>query len=333
MTGRLQRKMLNDYSSKYGSFKVAVNFGDYWQHLTYPSVQAYNFVKMYEDYDDGQGLTDRQIFDDEIVIETDLTFPQLNLSVAQQVCDYLREHAISYSLWYSGNKSFHIHLHFEELQRIQNPFVLKKMKQSFLLWLFNCHNLLGNQEPCGVCDKVKSKTTCLIQKFKVDTQLTGNHLIRLEYSQHVKTNKHKELIAIHNSDTSHIPKDVYNIFNNINNIYYNNILYNNINNINSTPKNCVNNLKTLRLKDGKKRAAFIIYNNEKLTSDNTKAAETLIKWNASLQEPLEPQYIQNLIHQGQQNQQRPGCEYTHQLLNELGRTDLTEACTHGKNQT
>ena len=67
-----QRKRLDKYRRKYGKFTVAARttYGC-WIYEKYPTRDAKRLWKT-------EALTDRQIFHDEIVIETDLSMRKMN---------------------------------------------------------------------------------------------------------------------------------------------------------------------------------------------------------------------------------------------------------------
>ncbi len=107
----------------------------------------------------------RTILDQEVVIEFDNDDTQKNLINAEKVTKKLIKHKIKYSLWHSGNKSYHVHclLKFN----VGNPTMLKK---AFMRWATKDLDELP------------------------DMQLAGRHLIRAEWGIHEKTQNNKTRI-------------------------------------------------------------------------------------------------------------------------------------------
>lgn len=61
----------------------------------------------------------RSVFPNEIVLETDFPLKETNWLVAQTIMQKLREQGYGYRCYFSGNKSFHIHLFFKNLQVVE----------------------------------------------------------------------------------------------------------------------------------------------------------------------------------------------------------------------
>ena len=174
-----QKKILDNFYKKYGKFRVAAHTQFGWSYYTYPSDNALYMLKR----DD---LTDRSIMKDEIVIENDLNMRKMNMGLSLQHEKKLRMNGISYTKWFSGNKSYHIQTYFKELNKINNPEHLKILKKSFLYWMYNFDY-----------DKIANN--------KLDTQLTGKVLIRLEHSCHPQTMQRKTLYTEHETDFNKLP--------------------------------------------------------------------------------------------------------------------------------
>ena len=104
----------------------------------------------------------RSILDNEIVIEFDNEKTQNNLINAEKVTKKLIKHKIAYSLWSSGNKSFHVHCFINA--DVPNVSMFKKAFMRFMTQ--------------GLDDRP-------------DMQLAVNHLIRAEYGVHENTGKYK----------------------------------------------------------------------------------------------------------------------------------------------
>jgi hypothetical protein len=61
----------------------------------------------------------RQVLHNEIVLETYFPRKQENWETAQAIMKILREKNCAYRCWFSGNKSFHIHLLFTNMEVVE----------------------------------------------------------------------------------------------------------------------------------------------------------------------------------------------------------------------
>lgn len=109
----------------------------------------------------------RVILQKEVVIEFDEEKQEDNEKYAREVCQRLKKDNIPYSLWYSGNKSCHVHC----LIDVKEAKALDSLKNAFMR-----HYTQGMPLP--------------------DMRLAANnHLIRAEFGIHEKTGKQKILLA------------------------------------------------------------------------------------------------------------------------------------------
>ena len=58
----------------------------------------------------------RQTLWNEIVLETDFPTKEVNWEVAQKIMKHLQEQGYGYRCYFTGNKSYHIHLLFKNLE-------------------------------------------------------------------------------------------------------------------------------------------------------------------------------------------------------------------------
>jgi len=72
--------------------------------------------------------TDRQIMENEIVIETDYDIIE-NKRLTKIFQSTLKEKNISYFTYYTGSKSFHIHFFIKDIQKYTNTYILKSIKE------------------------------------------------------------------------------------------------------------------------------------------------------------------------------------------------------------
>ena len=72
-----QKKVLDTFYKRYGMFRVAANTRHGWTYFNYKSDDAILVLK-------GDGITDRDIMKDEIVIESDLNMRKMNMGLSLQ---------------------------------------------------------------------------------------------------------------------------------------------------------------------------------------------------------------------------------------------------------
>lgn len=113
----------------------------------------------------------RTTLKNEIVLETDLTKEE-NAKIAERIIRGLREKDYSFSCYFTGNKSYHIHLFFKSELSELNDFQRTKAK-----------NIFVEQFPKDISD--------LIDR----SNLTKKHMILIPGALHLKTNNSKTLIA------------------------------------------------------------------------------------------------------------------------------------------
>jgi hypothetical protein len=123
-----------------------------------------------EYYDKEKLYTHREIFPNEVVIEYDNKSKGLNETYAKIISRRLNKHRISYDMWFSGNKSIHIHTYWD-IPEVKD---LPLLKKAIIYVLTN-----GLNDP--------------------DLRLCSEgHLIRAEYGIHESTQNNKTPLK-HNS--------------------------------------------------------------------------------------------------------------------------------------
>lgn len=136
-----------------------------------------------EKYSDVKKYNHRMVLNDEVVIEFDTDSPEKNLELIEGVVKKVLKDGIRYSLWHSGNKSYHLHF-FINGKNVVNQRLLKKVVMR--------HYTEG-------LDTLP------------DLQLAGNHMIRAEFGLHEKTGVSKNLIRQSPSYPllAELPKEVW----------------------------------------------------------------------------------------------------------------------------
>jgi hypothetical protein len=83
----------------------------------------------------------RQIFPNEIVLETDLN-KDSNFSIMKQIINILNKNNISYVVFFSGNKSYHVHVFFSDLSNFCDE-LRTKLKKKWCEVLFKDKDFFG----------------------------------------------------------------------------------------------------------------------------------------------------------------------------------------------
>lgn len=116
-----------------------------------------------EKYSPMKKYNHRMILNNEIVIEFDEDNPETNKKLAEGVIKKLIKDKIKYSLWHSGNKSYHVHF-FLKFGEVASQRLLKKSVMRYYT------------DGLGILP---------------DLQLASTHSIRAEYGLHEKSGKYK----------------------------------------------------------------------------------------------------------------------------------------------
>jgi hypothetical protein len=139
-----------------------------------------------EEYNPITPYNHRSILYNEVVIEYDYEDKELNEKLATLVTDRLRDDKIKYSKWFSGGKSYHVHI-------LVNP---NKCRNISLLKNVICRyygTFYKNPEDGKIYKEKKSETFI---KIIPDIRLCAeNHLIRAEYGAHEGTGNLKTLVS------------------------------------------------------------------------------------------------------------------------------------------
>ena len=290
-----QKKLLDRFYKHYGNFRVAFKNGyGFWSHFIYPEHRA-KYAAERED------LTDRIIFKDEIVIESDLPMRKMNRGVTSLIENKLLKYHISFSTWFSGGKSYHIHVNMPELMLMQKEDV-KMLKELFIKWIyeFDIEQL---------------------HKHKIDLMLCGNHLIRLEGAPHPETNMKKTLYSDSVSDEPNkIPLIVWNKLIELKNkpryIYTTHKF---------DDRPCLIYLATTKIEDCRERIFFVLYCNYKRYYGVDKAVEFMMNWNELQGNHLSKVRMNAIMRGCNKNNMAPSCRYIKNLLEELG-VDVCKSC-------
>ena len=281
-----------------GSLIVAEQ-NQYWQYYTYPS----------KDYDDrflffNDRPQHRKILVHEIIIETDHKSKEENYEVSKKIEKVLEKKKYSYTKWYSGNKSYHFHLFFPNLKLITEKHELKILKGSI----------------------IKEAFPKSVGELKIDMQLTGQHLIRAEYSLHPKTQNYKVLLKTYTA-LRRINIEPLTCWQTL--IEEKKAMSKNKKRFFSLPlkRECVKYFLTHYLMDTKKRALFYLAGQLKKVYSKQELTLILMDWNDTIQKKqLSRTSINSTIRSVYQSKESPGCAYAKELLAELKKTEVCKKC-------
>lgn len=299
MSWKKQRKRLNRFYRTYGKFEIAsrTSYG-IWRYFTYPSLTATQLLKE-------EGITDRRIMKDEVVIETDMQMRKMNYGVSMMHEKKLLKHNIAYERWWSGNKSYHTQVHFPELMMVNDAADLKLLKRLFMLWMYDF-------------DEDKAS------KHKLDLQLSGNHLIKMEYSKHHSTGNTKRLYSENISDKDNVlPISVW-------------VTYTRMKRM---PKRDMRKVKMSRMKcmlyfldnklnDCRKRVMFVLLNNLRDEFGMKKAIEMIRDWNDMHNNHISDVDMDWMINYHAKTKYTPKCKYIRDVLRELNMVKLCKSCVY-----
>jgi hypothetical protein len=312
------KEVLDRLAERYGSFKVAYQYGNnddsFWVHKDYPSEMACGLAEQ-------DVITDRHVMKDEIVVETDMAREPMNRSVVKRM-GYILRKQFNFKTYSSGNKSYHLHMVFPELKRIESPDDLMLLKRLFVRWMYACPKNHWNCTSCSMMIKGEDgkEFKCALIKHRVDMQLMGKHMIRIEGAEHPKTGRRKIVWEECNDHPyNRLPQEVWDKFNAIKAkssekkltipLQGNNYMIN---------KPCMMILLNQELPDGHSRAAFAVYNNLRHAYGPEKAKEMLFAWNEKVYKgKIRKGRIDSVIRSGDKNDRAPGCAFIKTLLRDV----------------
>jgi len=327
MPDNKSRQYLELYRREYESFKVAyIVHEKIWKYIIYPSDEYDEWSGGYsEDYE----AEHREIFPDEIIIETDMQSKIENKKYSIRLCKRLRLNGFSYNKYDSGNKSKHIQLFFPQLKRVYSSDKRKKIKELFVRWLVGCKR---NYPSCNYCNGSKrgdEMIDCEVVTKNIDMQLFGKHMIRMEYSIHPKTLRLKTLEEEYDTGEDNIlPKKTVKQFNKS----FKHINYSKSHdNKNVSDMMCIHYFLNKPIDDCRARVCFTVTNNLIKSKSAQEVKDILFNWNKKiLNEYLTIQQIDNNIKGALRSKQHPGCNYNKGLLRELGVLSVCKYCNYEK---
>jgi hypothetical protein len=259
-----------------------------------------------EGYVQGKEYNHRSILRNEIVIEFDEKSVDTNRELIEIVSKRLKADNISHSIWFSGNKSFHLHT-FVNTRKASNIALLKRV--------------------------IVRHYTADISAIP-DMRLTAEtHLIRLEHGIHEQTKVAKSLV--YNGRDCYVDNNLpESIWNRYQNAMVGNVKRETTNLVKTKDCPCLKHLSNVvefrKDEDGRERALFVLIHTFKDEKTEEELGEFLCDWyKYSGGFKLSPQQIKNKV---RYHYKREYGTFTmiRELMESLGKKDVLESCElHG----
>jgi hypothetical protein len=245
----------------------------------------------------------RSILANEVVVEFDDEDPNKNLVLAVEVSKKLKEDSIRHSIWYSGNKSYHLHF-FIDTQGAKNIRLLKKIVMRYYTQGLD---------------------------IKPDMRLAvDGHLVRAEFGIHEKTGRHKELIRRSPESTrdNKLPDHIWGLYSKGVTTIIKRDMTQDLNDVDkcSCIKYIADSTRFRENEDGRERALFVLIHALKTKYSKEELVEVMSDWyRYSGGYKLSPQDIERKV---SYHHHKTYGTYTmvKELLEEFGRVDLLEQC-------
>lgn len=246
-------------------------------------------------YNAKKAYNHRMTLDKEVVIEFDEESKKVNKKMALEVVKRLEADNVSFSVWDSGNKSYHVHCFFDPKQASN----LRLLKSNIM------------------------RHYCKGLDFKPDLQLAGSHLIRAEYGVNEKTgNKKRRILQSNNYPSiSLIPQDAWDAYVKEMNWMMKVSMTRSVSDLANS-----NMIKKLldttyfndNLKDGRSRILFVLANILKSKYNKRDLVDLLQKWYKYTNgKKLTDGQIAYQVYKAFGTDKSPGIKYILQLLKEI----------------
>ncbi len=321
------REYLEIYRREYDSFKVAYELYDgvAWKYFIYPSDKYDEWSGQYKGDNEAEH---REIFPDEIIIETDLPYKHTNTIYTKRLCKRLRLNGFSYKKWDSGNKSKHIQLIFPQLLRVYSSDKRKEIKLLFIRWLCGCKRKYINCSYCNGSKKGDDIIDCEVVTKDIDMLLFGKHMIRMEYSIHPKTGRLKVLEEEYRCNEDNVlPQQVIKQFNK----RKGKLIFKYKGSKQSTDMMCIHYFLNNSLDDCRQRVCFSVASHLVHSKGAQETRDIIYTWNKKyLNNYIKKGYIEGLIKYILRDTKKTGCKFNKGLLRELNLTSVCNYCQYNK---
>ena len=299
------------YHEKYGTIKVALSSGKFWNHFKYPSKEFNDFFGGTHGLQPGH----REIFKDELVIEGDLPDRAVNFNNSEWISARLVRLGFEFKKYTSGNKSLHHHLFFPELLILSDGDGYQ-VKERLLRYIFECMSASAHCRDCKTED-------CKLRKMGIDLQLTKKHMIRVEFGLHEKTDRRKILLE-EKEGRNLVPKFCLVKVRKYKPLTGKQVML--------SDKKCITFLQSPNIfgekVDARERILFVLAAIHKSSGkDSNKTLDALINWNreilgghfieSKINSTVRSVYLSNIA---------PGCSYIKSILKDIGRMEVCESC-------
>lgn len=260
-----------------------------------------------QEWNDSIPYNHRDVLPNEVVFDFDEEEYEDNAHQAAKVSTILNRAGIKHSVWVTAGKGMHIHTSWRGLAKVAEPRLLKN--------LIADHFLQGT-------------------KIKVDRQLMGRHMVRMEWGHHEKALPEEKFKTI-KIDRGHfklndVPKEVWPL-------YKQKVIGYALTRMRwegkEVPKQepyCMKYFMSQEYRekrDGGKRAMFVVASYYRDLPDKELGNILLQYNNYVLKKPVLKEQIYATIMSVRNNKGRPvGCAYRHDLLKDIGCRDVVEKC-------
>lgn len=295
----MNRKNIEEHYKKLKGVRIAYHYAQnsWWKY------------EVTDEWNDSVPYNHRDVLPNEVVLDLDYEDYAENERHAKDIKKRLVQTGLLGSVWRTGGKGIHIHLFFKGLDRTKEKSLIKNIIADYILLGLSC---------------------------RVDRQLMGNHLVRMEYGHHEKAlpeEKFKEPIESKNHFYENdVPQECWDLYEKkivafaIRRLRWANkkIPYHY-----ETPA-CVKFISSDEFgknRDGGKRALFVVASYYHALPDE-ELAELLLRYNKyNLKKPLPKSALLKIALSVRQHKgRRVGCNYRHQLLEEVGFKNVVELC-------
>ncbi len=253
-----------------------------------------------EGYNASKQYNHRNILDKEVVIEYDFDSREENKKYADEVYNRLVKDNLQCSKWFSGNKSYHVHC---------------------FINTNNCTNL-------GLLKKVFIRHYCKDLPIP-DLQLSGVHLIRAEFGVHESTGK-KKILLVQTKNypvLNEVPVQVWNKYISEQTRVINTKTTNDLKNFDTLPgiKLLLTTEEFKKARDGRSRSLLLLIYALKGKYTKEELVKYLQDWyRYTSGTKMTPLKIQQMVYYYWEKNysHKFYVTYLHDLLEEIGRTDL-----------
>jgi len=271
-----------------------------------------------DDYNPTKPYNHRSILRNEMIIEFDFEDRNINRSISITVEKRLKTFGIKAMVWFSGNKSYHIHC----LLDVKNCQYLSVLKSVFIRYFGTVYR----NGDTFYFDKKDIPPGLSVEKIRPDLRLAAdNHLVRAEHGIHEKTGNKKILFRKHVDyfELDKVPEQVWEKYNSQIEANLKRKVTTDLKDLGQHPlfKYILDSTKFRATNDGRERALFMLIHvlKPKYKDDKKGLIKFLQDWyRYSSGTKLTPQQIEHKINYHWNKEYKIGYTYLFNLADELG---------------